>query len=178
MEVTANKSLPQTAFRCGLVQPRYPIRETMTDDYEKYERACQAIRKDNAALLKTFADWLRAKGLSEATIRRHCDNVDFYVNDFLLYDDATPAADGADEVGSFLGHWFIRKAMWASPASIRANAASLKKFYQFMVEQDQVDREALDDLKAQIKEGLPEWLETVRRFDDPSIEDSADIWGF
>lgn len=156
----------------------YPIQETMTDDYEKYERACQAIRKDNATLLEAFAGWLRAKGLSEATVKRHCDNVDFYVNEFLLHEEATPAPDGVYEVGWYLGFWFIRKAMWASPASIRSNAASLKKFYQFMVEQDQVDREALDELKNRIKEGLPEWLETVRRYDDPSIEDPADIWGF
>lgn len=150
----------------------------MTDDYEKYERACKAIRKENAALLEAFAGWLGAKGLSEATVRKHRDNVDFYVNEFLLYEEAIPAAAGADEVGWFLGFWFIRKAMWASPASIRSNAASLKKFYQFMFEQDQVDREALDDLKARIKEGLPEWLETVKRYDDPTIEDPADIWGF
>ena len=150
----------------------------MTNDYEKYERACQAIRNDNAALLEAFAGWLRAKGLSEATVRKHSDNVDFYVNDFLLYEEAIPAEDGVDGVGEFLGYWFIRKAMWASPSSIRSNAASLKKFYQFMLGQNQIDREALDELKAQIKEGMPEWLETVKRYDDPSIEDPADIWGF
>jgi site-specific recombinase XerD len=150
----------------------------MTDDYEKYERACQAIRNDNAALLEAFAGWLRAKGLSEATIRRHCDNIDFYVNEFLLYEEATPAAAGVFEAGWFLGFWFIRKAMWASQTSIRSNAASLKKFYQFMFERDQIDREALDELKTRMKEDLPEWLETMRRYDDPSIEDPADIWGF
>jgi hypothetical protein len=135
----------------------------MTDDYEKYERACQAIRNDNAALLEAFAGWLRAKGLSEATIRRHCDNIDFYVNEFLLYEEATPAAAGVFEAGWFLGFWFIRKAMWASQTSI---------------ERDQIDREALDELKTRMKEDLPEWLETMRRYDDPSIEDPADIWGF
>ena len=30
----------------------------MTGDYEQYERACQAIRKQNAALLAQFANWL------------------------------------------------------------------------------------------------------------------------
>ena len=150
----------------------------MTDDYEKYERACQAIRNENAALLEAFARWLRAQELSEATVQRHCENIDFYVNEFLLYEEATPAAAGVFEVGWFLGHWFIRKAMWASQTSIRSIAASLKKFYQFMFERDQIGREALDDLKARMKEGLPEWLERARRYDDPSIEDPEDIWGF
>ena len=100
------------------------------------------------------------------------------MNEFLLYEEANPAATGVYEARWFLGYWFIRKAMWASPSSIRSNAASLKKFYHFMFERDQIDQEALDHLKAQIKEGLPEWLETVRRYDDPSIEDPGDIWGF
>jgi hypothetical protein len=83
----------------------------MTDEYEEYERTCQAIREENAALLKEFAGWLRGKGLSEATVERHCENIDFYVNEFLLYDGATPATDGVQEVGMFLVYWFIRKAM-------------------------------------------------------------------
>jgi hypothetical protein len=83
----------------------------MTDEYEEYKRTCQAIREENAALLKEFAGWLRGKGLSGATVERHCENIDFYVNEFLLYDGATPAADGMQEVGMFLGYWFIRKAM-------------------------------------------------------------------
>ena len=105
----------------------------MTDDYEKYEQACQAIRNDNAPLLEAFAGWLRAKGLSETTVRKHRDNVDFYVNECLLYEEATSAAVGVYEVGWFLGYWFIRKAMWASPWSIRSNAASLKKFYHSII---------------------------------------------
>ena len=149
----------------------------MTDDYKEYERACQVIREENSGLLEEFASWLRAKGLSEATVRRHHRNIDFYVNVFLLYEDATPAKDGVYKVWMFLGYWFIRKAMWASATSIRSNAVSLKKFYQFMLELGCIDRETLADLRAKIKVGLPKWLETMRRYDNPSIEDPADIWG-
>jgi len=39
-----------------------------------------------------------------------------------------------------------------------------------------IEREALIDLKTQIKEGLPDWLETLRRYDDLSIEDPLEIW--
>ena len=56
---------------------------------------------------------------SEARVERHCENIDFYVNEFLLYDGATPATDGVQEVGMFLGYWFIRKAMWVSTTSMR-----------------------------------------------------------
>jgi len=56
----------------------------------------------------------RQKILSKKTIDKHVSNVDFYINDFLLYEDAIEAADGVSSMGMFLGYWFIRKAMWSS----------------------------------------------------------------
>ena len=44
------------------------------------------------------------------------------MNEYLLYEDATEAKDGVDDVGMFIGYWFIRKAMWASESSIKGNA--------------------------------------------------------
>ena len=149
----------------------------MADDYAEYERECKKIHLENAKLLDEFADWLAAKRLSEKTVGRHCQNLEFYLNHFLLYEDAQRAEDGVLGAGMFLGYWFIRKAMWASQASIKSNAASLKKFYTFMFEKGKVDQEDLDDLKMQIKEEMPEWLATLARYDDPDIDDPAEVWG-
>ncbi len=147
----------------------------MIDEREKYERPGQALREENASTLEEFSSWLRAKGLSDTTVKRHRGSIDFYINEFLLSEDATPPAKGVDEVGMFLGYWFIQKAMWASQSSMKSYAASLKKFYQFMVERGSVDQKALDELNARVKEDMPEWLETLRRYDDPSIKDPFDI---
>ncbi len=143
------------------------------DDFEKYEQECQRIRKANKRLLKEFEAWLKSSGLKGKTINNHVMNIDFYVNEFLLSEDATEARDGAGLVDLFLGYWFIKKAMWASQTSMRGNAASLKKFYTFMCEKELIEKEDLDDLKAVIKEEMPEWLETLARYDDPSVED---VW--
>ena len=147
------------------------------DEYKKYERACKRIKKDNAKLLEQFDQWLSGKGLAQKTVQRHVENADFYINTFLLSEDAIPAKDGASHISMFLGYWFIRKAMWASPSAIRENAASLKKFYTFMQEQGKVSAEALQDLKETIKEEMPEWVGTVERYDDPDITDPEEIWG-
>ena len=149
----------------------------MFDEYQKYERACKRIKKDNAKLLEQFDQWLAGKGLSEKTVRRHVENADFYINTFLPYEDAIPAKEGASRISMFLGYWFIRKAMWASPSAIRENAGSLKKFYTFMQEQGKIDADELQDLKETIKEEMPEWVETVERYDDPDITDPEEIWG-
>lgn len=131
------------------------------DEYEKYENACKAIRKDNERLLGEFEAWLQSSGLSKSTIKKHVSNTDFYINEFLLYEDATEAKDGAHAAGMFFGYWFIKKAIWASQTSIKSIAASLKKFYTFMYEKGLIDKEELIDLKQMIKEGMPEWLETL-----------------
>ncbi len=147
------------------------------NEYEEYERACAKIREENGKLLADFEQWFSEKGLTEKTIQRHVENVNFYINEFLLYEDAMPAKDGAGEISMFLGYWFIRKAMWASLSSIRENAASLKKFYTFMKEQGHIEADDLQDLKEAIKDGMPEWLATLGRYDDPDITDPMDIWG-
>jgi site-specific recombinase XerD len=143
------------------------------DDYEKYVKECKTIRKANELLLNEFEVWLKSTGLSEKTINNYLSNIDFYVNEYLLYEDATEAKDGSYSIGMFLGYWFIRKAMWASQSSIKSNATSLKKFYKFMHEKGLIDKEDLIDLKQTIKEEMPEWLATLRRYDDLSIED---VW--
>lgn len=142
-------------------------------DYEKYEKDCEKIRIANEHYLNEFAAWLKSSGLSEKTIKNHVFNIDFYINEYLLYEDASEAKDGVCRVGMFLGYWFIKKVMWASKSSIKGNAASLKKFYTFLQEKGLIDKEDLAALKETIKEGLPEWLATLERYDDLSIED---VW--
>ncbi|MDB9405242.1 phage integrase SAM-like domain-containing protein [Microcystis sp. CS-574] len=131
------------------------------DDSQKYEADCQKIRKVNHELLKDFESWLESSGLSEKTINNHISNIDFYINEYLLYEDAVEAKDGVDMVGDFLGYWFIKKALWASQSSLKSNAGSLKKFYTFLLEKGLIDKNDLRELKETIKEELSEWLETL-----------------
>lgn len=58
----------------------------MNYDIEDYEREREKIRDANEELLELFETDLA--GLSEKTIRRHIGNVDFYLNKYLLCEDA------------------------------------------------------------------------------------------
>jgi uncharacterized protein (DUF2344 family) len=40
----------------------------------------------------------------------------------------------------------------------------------------QVSDEELSDLKSEIKDNKDEWIETVKKYDDPDI-DIEDVWG-
>ena len=141
----------------------------MATDYEKWEKESKRIRKENSVLLKEFKAWLSKAGLKQKTIKNHTENVEFYINDYLLYSDIVEAKDGALEIGGFLGDWFVRKAAWASRAHIKSSAASLKKFYTFLLERGDIDTKELKDLKALIKEEMPDWLDNVE-------EDYYDEW--
>jgi intergrase/recombinase len=149
----------------------------MVDDYEQYEADSKRIRIANEKLLADFANWLKKSNLAHKTISKHLDNIEFYINEYLLYEDAIEPQDGVHDVSMFLGYWFIRKAMWASAASIKSNAASLKKFYTYLYERGLVTKDDLDSLKETIKEEMSEWLATLDRYDDPSITDMEEVWG-
>lgn len=137
------------------------------DDYELYEKAVKLNRKKIKNLLDAFDLHLTKMGLSDKTITNHIGNIHFYLDAYLNYYEATPPEDGVYMVAGFLGDWFVRKAMWSSPTSVKANAASLKKFYKFMLEEtDLVSKEDYQNMCSEIKEDLPDWVENARTDND------------
>lgn len=138
------------------------------DDYDVYERECERIRAQNKGFLEMFENDMRAHGLAESTIRRHLDNVDFYINEYLLYYDAHEVEFGCYDVAGFLGDFFIRKCMWSTPSTIKTNATSIKKFYKFMLSNGFISAEAYGELVNDIKENIADWQEACAEFNDPS----------
>ena len=146
------------------------------DEYEKFEAECENRREENHTFLMGFTRYLQNKKLSKKTIDKHVSNIDFYINECLLYESPEKASDGVSRVDYFRGDWFIIKAMWASPPSIKENITSLKHFYSYMNVIGQISDEEFSDLKSEIKENKDEWIETVMKFYDPDI-DIEDVWG-
>jgi len=141
----------------------------MTDkEYERYEKDCRSIRASNEKLLNKFENYLQGKDLSPKTVKNHLDNIDFYINEFLLYYDANLPQEGIFKIDSFLGNWFPQKAMWANPSSVKSYIASFKKFYSWMVEQRLNTAEDLQEMKEWIKEDKDGWIEEVTYDEDDS----------
>ncbi len=150
----------------------------MTEDYEyEYEQSCEQRRKENDGYIREFDNWLMAKGLSNETIQRHIDNVHFYLNSYLLHEDAYRMEDGCFRIDDFLGRFFIRKCMWSTPKTIKQNATSLKKFYMCMLEAGHITRESYDALLATIKSDMPLWIEGCEAYNDPSANYFGDFIG-
>lgn len=137
-------------------------------DYEEYEKLCEQIKKDNEEHLEIFQSELEKSGLSEKTIRKHVNNADFYINEFLLYEEPVPMKEGCGCIDGFLGYFFIRKCMWSTPATIKSTATSLKKFYKCMADCGRVEKEDYNELCDSIKYGMDDWLSDCSQFNDPS----------
>lgn len=149
----------------------------LSDTYKAYEAACERIREQNAVLFESFREWLGRHDMSGSKIRLHVRNADLYINNYLLYEDVVEAANGISSVGMFLGYWYIRKVS-SGESSIRSQAASVKKFYQFMLEQGLVLEDSVNCLNQEIESGMPGWLGRMSRYNDESITDPDVVWGY
>ena len=93
------------------------------------------------------------------------DNVDLYINDFLLREDAEHMESGLGRLDPFF-YFFIHKCMWSTPANVKTTAASLKKFYKCMTENGKIDKEDYQHFCETLKEGIPVWQEECTDFND------------
>lgn len=147
-------------------------------DYETYEALAAKIRKQNDEFLNIFEGDLKAANLKPKTIENHLGNVDFYINTYLLYEEPLEMAAGCgNKIYGFLGGFFIRKAMWSTPASIKSTAASIKKFYKSMMDHGYVDKESYTNLSNEIKENMSDWqaeCEAYNNFDEFDDLDELD----
>jgi len=144
------------------------------DRYRQYEEDCKKIRLVNQDLLTGFETWLLGLGLARKTSAGHRLNVDCFINEFLLNEDAIAATEGVYHIDLYLGGWFIEKAMWASPASIKSSAASIKKFYAFLLTQGLVTQSDINLLAQTIKDEMPAWLKAMKRQQDRFDADEDD----
>lgn len=141
-----------------------------------YDKKIEKNIKRNEKYIKEFEKWLNEKGFVKKTINKHLSNASLYINDYLNYYDITKAEDGLDEVFSFLKYWFIEKCMWSSRNSLKETISSLKKFYQYMSENNYVDVTEYNDTFKLIKDNMDELLEQVDEFNDFDDEDYYDVF--
>ena len=126
------------------------------------------IQANNSVFLKGFEAYLTAKSVAPKTIQKHVSNINFFANTYLLrFDDMISVENGSDEIGMFLGDFFIRKVMWASKVSINENIASFKKFYTYLNEIGALSSEDLEIMKLIIKEEKEYWLEALETGESP-----------
>ena len=110
----------------------------------------EKIVKQHQELLNIFKEDL--SNLSDKTIKKHIQNVDFFINEYLLNRNNANYEEVNNEVDLFFRDFFIRKCMWSSPNSIKETADKFKK----------------DDYKClcdTIKDEMKSWQESCDYYD-------------
>ncbi|MDO4466519.1 MAG: UPF0158 family protein [Bacillota bacterium] len=126
----------------------------MSDYQEQYNLNTER----NDEFLELFRKDLEDHGMKEKSIEGHIFNVDFYINDYVPYYEVRTMEEGCSiDISDFFGDFFIRKCSWASVSSMKNTAASIKKFYKCMVDNEFVTKEQYKELKKEIKENLDTW---------------------
>ncbi len=136
-------------------------------DYDDYSKACDEIRAKNSEYLNLFEQTLIEDGLKDSTIKRHLSNIDFYINDFLLYEEPLTMDYGMEKIDSFLGDFFIRKCMWSTPGNIKSTAVSIKKFYKCMMDRGIVKKSNYEFLCSEIRDRMDTWQADCAIYNDP-----------
>ena len=137
-------------------------------DFEEYEEKCKLIKQENESLLEMFEKDL--EGLNQKTINRHLTNVDFYINTYLLREDAYDFTHGIWDIDDYLGYFFISKCMLSTPGNIKSTAASIKKFYQCMLKQEMIQKADYEYLCETIKDNMWKWQSDCEMYNDPDAE--------
>jgi hypothetical protein len=60
-------------------------------EFELREKNVEEIIAENNILLKEFELWLETKKLSPKTLNKHVNNIDFFVNNYLVHHEPIKA---------------------------------------------------------------------------------------
>ena len=129
------------------------------------EMTYEEIENENKVLLRGFERDLTEKGLSDKTIDRHVFNAELFLNTFLLYREELPVDEGASNIDEFF-YFFVHKCLWSTPNNVKTTAASLKKLFRFLMEQGRIEKAEYKEIAEEIKEGVPVWQESCRRYNE------------
>lgn len=136
----------------------------MDFNYEEYEGKCKEIPSVNDELLKLYSFDLN--NLAPKTVRKHVSNVEFYINDYLFYEDALTFEYGIGRIDDFLGYFFIHKCMWSTPETIRSTATSIKKFYKCMLDHGKIQKKEYNYLCEKIRICMPQWQAACAQYNN------------
>lgn len=126
-----------------------------------YENQRKVICKQNSSYLQLFEADLH--GLAHKSIKRHLQNVDFFLNTYLLFDEANPLSmqDGVNAIDDFLGY-FLEEKTYFTDSTKRSFVTSLRKFYKSMAKHGKISAEEYNEVEDALKFGSAEYRELLK----------------
>lgn len=138
------------------------------EEYDADERKQRKLSKENTQCLNLYWEYLN--GLSLKVKCKHYQNIECFLNIYLLDYELLSVRQGTKKLDYYLGNYFIRKFLWSTPNTIKASAVSIKKFYECMLAHGKIKEKEYNFLCETIKNNLTKWQDTCARYNDPSVE--------
>jgi site-specific recombinase XerD len=114
---------------------------------------------DNKTLIKEFELSLKSDGLAKKTMRRHIQNIELFVIDYMDVEEIE-FSRWSDEIDEFFD-WALRKNVIFSQSSLQQYTSSIKKFFKFLFDTGKIDLKTSKRVNLIIKDGMPDWKDSV-----------------
>ena len=116
----------------------------------------KSILQQNSSYLHLFEADLH--GFAPRTIKHHLQNMDFFLNTYLLFDEANPLSmqDGVNAIDDFLGY-FLEEKTYFTDSTKRSFVTSLRKFYKSMAKHGKITPEQYEDVVESLQDGGAEY---------------------
>jgi hypothetical protein len=138
----------------------------------------------NPNFLEEFKIYLTDhKKLSQKTVDKHVDNLDFYINIYLNNYNETSVLDSTGiDIEDFLGSFLIRKLISSTKSDVYSFIRSFKKFYRFLLDTRKITKDQYEDVYEAFKNPY-RYLKRFDsyfniEFDSPDSEKNFEKWLF
>ena len=134
---------------------------TNNDSQNTAKYKLDILLQQNSVYLHLFE--LDLQGLATKTIKRHLQNMDFFLNTYLLFDEANPLSmqEGVNTIDDFLGYFLEEKTYFADSTK-RSFVTSLRKFYKSMAKHGKISAEEYNEVEDALKFGSAEYRELLK----------------
>ncbi len=123
---------------------------------------------ENNILLKQFEQHLYSQKLVTKTVKKHVDNIDFFINTFTLHYEIETPQDAWHGIDMYFHEFMPNKTTFGSVNDTKSSIASLKKFYKYLVELKRLSKNDYDEILDMIKNNKDEWFDV---YDDEFEDD-------
>ncbi len=114
--------------------------------------------KQNNQLLNEFEQYLYSQHLVKKTVAKHRDNIEFYINTYLLHDEIEKPEDNLNSIDMYFDYFLPNKTTFGSVSDTKSSIGSLKKFYKYLLELNRISKEDYNEMLQLIKNNKENWF--------------------
>ncbi len=136
--------------------------------FEQVDKLLDTQIAENEILIKLFDRYLTGQSLAPKTIKKHCENIDFFLNTYSIREEILKPEQAISLIDDYFDYFMPRKTQFGSVNDTKNQITSLKKFYKFLLELNRIKKSDYAEMLEMIKAYKDSWFAV---YDDENIDD-------